>query len=276
MSRPPHDIRISAKRKSPWRHLWRLFWLDVFVLMGAPFVMLTVVSDDPALVEETAPPSGAVAAKAKRLAGALRRDIGAARQRSSVTITERDANSMMALVRRGLEAFSGRVKIGVLLLKASATVHVQQNPFGEFINLQLSVDPSDSGLSLGEMRAGAVSVPGRLMTEAMRRGLNIAAENDLGDQLFEAIYAVHLRPGEVQVDCGPVRNLLAQTSVLKPRGKALRDELKLLGDVEVTRGYFVHLCAEASATPGATLGRYLSWAFTRAASRTRAGNNAVA
>ena len=117
---------------------------------------------------------------------AVRRDIGAAWQLSSATIAERDAYTMTALVRRGVGAFSGRVNIGASLLIASAGVRVPQNPFGEFINLQLSVEPSASGLSLGEMRVGAVLVPGRWMTEAMTRGFSIAAENDFGDQLFGA------------------------------------------------------------------------------------------
>jgi hypothetical protein len=276
MSQPSHDIRISVKRKSPWRHLRRLIWLGLLAVVAAPFAMLAAMSGDRPLVQATAALSGSDAARATRLVASLKRDIGAARKRSSVTITERDANTAMALARRALGAFSGRVKMESSMLTASATVHVPQNPFGKFINLRLSVQPSEHGLALGELQAGLLSIPGQWMTEAVRWGLNLAAENYLGDQLFGAIYAVRTQPGSVTVEYGPVRNLLAQTAVLKRRGAALRDELQLLGDVEVTRSVFAHVCAKALAAPEAQLGDYLAWAFTHAASRTGAGNDGVA
>ncbi|MCF6339034.1 MAG: hypothetical protein L3J84_14000 [Gammaproteobacteria bacterium] len=247
----------------------------IFVVM--PLITLTYISDSYALVKETENVDVDSAIKIKKIARQLYGDLinPSSSQRSEITISQNEINGIIALAMRGFKKFKGRVNVTPIGIKGAFTFYVPQNPFGDYINLAITIDPSPNGLVINNVSIGSLEISGTFALSVAETSLNILSkEEKIGTLLINAIESIQVKNSKLHLVYHPIIGLRQAINKTKGKVKEIRDDLALLGDPKIVKRYYQMLCEfheQISGIGNVPLGYYLSSAFSFAEKRSLAG-----
>jgi len=251
----------------------------ILIFVVIPLITLTCISDSYSLVKETENVDANSAIKIKKIAKQLYDDLinPPSSQRSEITISQKEINGIIALAMRGFKKFKGWVNVTPIGIEGAFTFYVPKNPFGDYINLAITIDPSSNGLIVNNVSIGSLEIPGTFASSVAEISLNILSnEEKIGTLLINAIESVQVRNSKLHLVYHPVIGLRQAIDKTKGKVKEIRDDLALLGDPKVIKRYYQMLCEFHEKTSGignVPLGYYLSSAFSFAKKRSFAGEN---
>ncbi len=272
----------SRKNKSRNRKLFfGVVGITIAIFIVTPLVVLIYISDSYALVEKTASVDVDSASKAKEIAKQLYGDLvnASSSQRSELMISQSEINGIIGLAMRGINGFKGRVNITPIGIKGAFSFYVPNNPFGSYINLTTTIDPSTNGLEVNNVSIGSMEISGALAVSVAEMLLNnLLSGEAMGTKLINAIESIQVNHSELHIVYHPVAGLRQAMKETKGKAKQIRDDLALLGDPEVIKLYYQTLCRFHEKVGGfgdVSLGYYLSSVFSFAEKRSRAGGMPV-
>ncbi len=246
----------------------------ILLLIAPPLILLIAISDSYALVEETEKLDSGSIIKAKKSAKQFYKGLmdDSPNQRSEITVSEKEINSIIILAMRGIKGLKGRVNIAPFGIKAALTFHVPSNPFGNYINLTGTIIPSTQGLFINDASIGAIELAGERVLSIIVTLLNQLLDGKAtGTALANSIESIQVKDTTLSLIYHPVPNLRRIIDGSKAQIKEIRDDLELLGDPATTKLYYQQLCKFHSQISGfgdVSLGYYLSAAFSFAKQRT--------
>jgi len=272
----------ASQNKRP-RSTFTLFIISIAIaalmLIVVPLVVLTYLSDSFALVEETARVDASSADKARIIAKQIYSDLmgsSAPAQRYEITLSENDINGIIAIAARGIKGVKGRVNVTPFGIKGAFTFYVPKNPFGDYINLTATIDPSSKGLVVNNVTIGSMEIPGKLAVSLVETLLNQLLGEAFGSKLIQAIESINVNGSKLQVVYRPIAGLRQAVDRSRGKVKKIRDDLALLGDPKIVRLYYQTLCQLHKQIGGMgdiSLGYYLSSAFSFSKKRSLAGGD---
>jgi hypothetical protein len=247
--------------------------IAVLLFILIPLIALVSISDSRALVEEAATVDTKGAIKAKQVAKQLYKDLldGKSGQGFTLTLSEVEINSIVALGARAVPGLSGRVNVTPLGIKGAFTLNVPNNPLGEYINLTTTIVPSSKGLVVDNISVGSIDISGNMAISLLEIALNkVIAGNTFGTKLINAIDSVEVDNSKLILAYHSIPGLRNTIENTKEQIRDVRDDLTLLGDPKVVKRYYERICKFHSKIDGfgqASVGYYLSTAFSFAEKR---------
>ena len=187
------SIAISRRpARSRLGRALRALVLALVVLSPLGLVLLAVETRPRVL--DAGPPDALDAELTRDVAGRLKALVDDGASRATLTVGADELNAVLAAGQRLVPGAVGRTHVepGQAILDLSVGPPAVPGPF--WVNLHLSVQPSDAGLVIGSARLGRLPLPPALVREALRIGLDRKLGDGLGTDLFDSISAVHIAP----------------------------------------------------------------------------------
>jgi len=266
---------MNKKQNNKKATFWGVFAaILALAFIATPLLTLTYISDSDALVVQTARVDAASAANAKRVAKQLYKNLQnpTSVQRYQLTLSEDEINGIIALVMRGINGLKGRVNITPIGAKGAFSFKLPSNPFGQYINLTATIDPSSKGLVVNDVFIGRIEIPGDLAISLVEALLNkLISGEALGTKLISSIESIRINNSKLIFVYRAIPDLKKIINKGRKEAKDLRDDLALLGDPGVTKLYYQALCKFHKQIDGfgdISLGYYLTTAFSFAEKRT--------
>jgi len=259
---------VSASGRQKRFGFWRIsLILFVLAVIFLPIGLLSAISDSRPLVTESAKIDSNSAIKARRIAKQFYRGLmrPASAPSSRITLSETDLNEVLALAVRGVRAAKARARIDSAGLTGSITLHLPQNPFGDYINVTANIEPFRDGLKVSKLIVGDLKLSGRILLGIAESLLNRALEGEtLGTELLAAIESLAVNSSQVTVVYHPVSNFRHKVNRLKEQVQFGEN------DSQLVRNYYQQLCTFRQQGPSGghgALGAYLSHVFHYAQQR---------
>lgn len=254
------------------------FWgvsaiITTLIFVVCPLVFLYFICDSYALVEETESIDIGSVAKVKNIAKNVYSDLMApgSAERSEITLSESEINSIVALTARGIVGLKGRVNVTPVGIKAAFTFSVPQNPFGDYVNLTGIITPSLNGLSVNYISIGSLDLPGDWTIALAETLLNqFLSGETTGTKLINSIESIRVNGSKITLAYHPVPELKQVIEQTKWRVKNIRNDLTLLASPEDVKLYYQNICQLHSKIGGlgnVSLAYYLSDTFSYAEKR---------
>jgi uncharacterized protein YfiM (DUF2279 family) len=278
-----HSGRKRHKQKRNKTVFWKIAAV-ISVLVAIPLIFLSYAIDSYALVVSTESIDADSAGKAKVIAQQLRQDLinpEASLPYNQFTLSENEINGIIALGMRGINGFKGRANITPLGIKIAFTYKSPLNLFGDYINLLVTIIPSQKGLVLQDASIGRIKVPGNIAMSAVETILNgLLSGEDTGTVLIQSIESVTVENSRLTLVYHVIPNLRELFVKTKGRIKNIRDDLELLGDPAIVRLYYHRLCdfhkqIASIAEGNISLGYYMREVFDYARIRSLMGKDPV-
>lgn len=211
-------------------------------MVVVPSVLFLLILEKKPAVQETEIINTERAALAKNLAkrtlrGIIRQDHASI----SISASEEDLNSLMAVAARGIKRLEGRVNITQSGLYAAMTYHLPHNPVGDFINVRVGVFPSDPGLHLSQVAIGKIKISDRLALFLFRLVLDIVLGNENGTVWTGSVQSVNFRRDTVTLNLQRIPDLIERREKIVKRFQSLREFFPPLSDPEAIRLYYAEL-----------------------------------
>jgi hypothetical protein len=261
--------RVSSLRKKIG--IWLLTF--VLIILMIPLLIIFLISDSEPLVRQTAEFETESAFKAKQIAKNLYTNLtnGKEAKIHTLTLTAKDINGVIALGIRGVPRLSGRVNVSSLGIITAFTMRAEENPFGRFVNLKVTIIPSSNRLVVSEVSLGTLNIPGGLALATVKVALDYLFRTEsIGTKLIDAVESIHVENTSLTLSYRSVPALKVAIESAKTQFKNLRDDLELVVDPDLVKLHYEHLCKFHSKISGigrASLGYYLSTAFKFAEKR---------
>jgi uncharacterized protein YfiM (DUF2279 family) len=255
--------------------------IAILLFIIIPLITFASISDSRALVEEAATIDTNSVIKAKTIAKQLYKDLldGNSGQDFTLNLSEDEINGIVALGTRAVPKLKGRVNVTPLGIIGAFTVNVPNNPFGEYVNLTISINPSLKGLVVESISVGSFDISGNMAVSFLEFALNVVIAGDtFGTKLINAIDSVEVDNSRLILAYHSIPGLRDTIESTKGLIKDVRDDLTLLGDPKVIKGYYERICKFHSQIDGlgqASVGYYLSTAFSFAEKRSYMSETAV-
>jgi hypothetical protein len=230
---------MNVSKQENKRHWGR--YLAVFIFFIIPlFLMLLifVISDDHSLVPGTQVMNTDTATNSKALARELRNLIKSPEEKVEFQVSEEEINSLVAFASRAIPRLNGHVSVAESGVSGTFSLHVPENFFGEYINVRFGVLPSASGLDVTYVSVGNITLPGSAPIFIVRHFTNLVFGEQTGDRVFDSVQSLAVTDGELSVTFRPIPDIKDR---LKKLGD-VRDEMGLLGDLDVIRRFYAKLC----------------------------------
>jgi uncharacterized protein YfiM (DUF2279 family) len=267
---------VSASGRQKRFGFWRIsLILFVLAVIFLPIGLLSAISDSRPLVTESAKIDSNSAIKARRIAKQFYRGLmrPASAPSSRITLSEIDLNEVLALAVRGVRAAKAQARIDSAGLTGNITLHLPQNPFGDYINVTANIEPFSDGLKVSKLIVGDLKLSGRILLGIAESLLNRALEGEtLGSELLAAIESLAVNSSRVTVVYHPVPNFRHKVNRLKEQVQFAED------DSQLVRSYYQQLCTfrqQGSSGGYVALGSYLSHIFHYAQQRSLVSGQAT-
>ncbi len=213
------------------------------------------------------------AARIKRISTQLNHGLSHTWQRT-IRFSEKDINALLALITRKSDHWSGSGKIEQDILLINISLHVPENPFGDYINIQLGIPDTKQSFTFNHLKLGSISIPGDWAQAIGRAALNHVLGDVLTTELTGSIKAVRIRHGYVRVTYKPPMNITEKVTTLMSRTSVLNKAFTLPANPTLIPVYYSHLCQMKTPSGKSSLGIYLSSLFTLAKQQSKAGDTA--
>jgi hypothetical protein len=221
--------------------LFLIIVLIIFLLLPCALIVLTLEKTPAVARTELIDSAKAARARdfAKRSVKELIKQDGS--RTLFISATEEDLNSLMAVMSRGMSRLQGRVNITRWGSYAAVTYRVPHNPVGDYINLGISIYPSDAGLYIAQVKIGHINIPGKMALVTMRFLLDILLGNKNGTVALDSVESVDFLRDTVNLRLRRIPDLMQREQKIVQRFKALRDILPHVADPEIVRIYYALL-----------------------------------
>lgn len=243
-----------------------LLGLTIVALIALGFLL----SSSTPLVEQKHPIDAASVQRTKELLQDLQQGVFSRGKARRLSVTESDINGMLAMAERGFPRLSGHARLDGEKTDLMLSLHVPENPFGDYINVETVIPASAAGLELESFSIGHLALPGGFTLWVGEWLANLLLGDDQGSALLGAIQRIEIGGQQATVHYTPIPDLMQRLAKFRTRVKAVRDEWQLLGDPAQVKFYFNELCRYGTATaqlPSVSLADYLGIAFTLAGQR---------
>lgn len=243
-----------------------------------PVVFIARISASSSIVLEVGSLDTSSSEQAKALAIRLRDKVISTSTLEEFSATQDEINGLIRLAMRGIPRMAGRVNVTPSGLEAVFSLHVAENPFGDYFNVRVGLLPSNHGLELAHASIGSIHFSGEATLMLSRYFLDLLLSNKQGSMFINAIESVAMHGEVVSVTFHPIPDLRKRLGLSRERFKAVRDDLALLGDPHVVRLYYAQLCEIDDLHVGdlpASMAWYMASVFDLAKQRVQAGNEVV-
>ncbi len=232
---------MSKREKKPFR--WGRYLLLAILMLPLAVVFLAYrASENQPLVIESHPLDTDAAVRLKKLAQEIKHKVLSTDEIASITITQKDINGLIALATRGISRLHGHANITPWEAQGTFSLFLPENPFGDYLNLQIGVAPSEYGLRLSQVSIGNLEIPGGVAMGFAEGVLNQFLGEAQGSRIIEAVQSVKTEGESISVTFKPIPDIKARLKTAVHRVAEVRDNLKLLGDPKHVRAYYSRLC----------------------------------
>jgi hypothetical protein len=241
-----------------------------------PIVLVARMSASNSLVLEGESLDTSSSVQARDLAIRLRDKVLSTSDLEEFTANQDEINGLIQLAMRGIPRLAGRVNVTPWRLVGAFSLHVPENPFGEYLNFRADVLPSSEGLEFAQASIGRVQFSNSMALTLFRFLLDFVLADQQGSMFVNAIESVVMNGQEVSVKFRPIPDLRKRLEASKERIKTVRDDLALLGDPAVVRLYYQKLCELDELHVGelpASMAWYTAPVFDLAKRRVQIGSN---
>ena len=148
---------------------------------------------------------------------------------TTVRARERDLDAALRGAVAAIGQLSGRVLItryGVLVA-VTAELPVPPNPFGRYVNLRLTVAPSQQGLEISRLAVGSIEIPPAIIGPALRLAFDYLVGAGKGKAMLESIRSVRIVGRTVLVRYRPPARLVEDLTALARQAVAAGDAQKV-------------------------------------------------
>ena len=271
---------ILKKKKSGKKRLFRLFFFAVlFFFIVLPTTLILLTFEKSPIVSETRIADVQDATRVRTLAKNTFKILFQSTDTTSISASEDDLNAVLAFMARGVSRFAGRANITPKELEIMGTLRLPHNPIGDYINVQVSLRPSESGLNLKHVRVCKIKLSGPVALFIMRFSLNMALGEEQGTMLIYSVQSVIFKHESITLHLRPLPELkFKRLKYLKERIKSVRDYVAPLGDPVVVRIYYLKLIELAHAHKGkrsVSLAQFIHPLFQLAQQRSTANDPEV-
>ncbi len=156
--------------------------------------------------------------------------------------TQDEINGLIQFAMRGIPRLKGRVNVTPWGLVTAFSLHIPENPFGNYLNFRVGLLPSQHGLEFIDSSLGHLKLSGGTTLVLSRLLLDLVLSDKQGTMFLNAIESVAMQNQEVLIKFHPIPDLKTRLRLSKQRFKEVRDGLALLGDPAVVRLYYERLC----------------------------------
>ncbi len=220
-----------------------LFLLFFFILIVIPSVVILLSLEKNPSVHKTSPIDTDKASRAKNFSRKtfylLSRNTGT--EDISISASEEDINSLMAVMASGINRVGGHVEITGKGLHAALTFRLPHNPAGDFINLRFTIYPSGSGLHISPVTIGHIEVPDRIALFIIRFMLDTVLGNKNGTVILNSVQSVVINNDTVTFNILRIPDIMDRRNRILLRFESFRDVMPHLADPEVVRSYYIKL-----------------------------------
>ena len=230
------------------RLLRLLFLLIVLMMVVVPSVLIFLTFEKKPAVEKSELIDTDKATRAKELAERSLKEIIKQDDAAFVSISasEDDLNSLMAILARGIPRLQGRINITQSGLNAAMTFRLPHNPIGSFINLRVGIYPSESGLQLSPVTIGRIRISNKVALFIFRLALDLGLGNQSGTVALNSIRSVIFKQNTVTFNLRPIPDLIERKNKIAHRLKFFQDTLPIIANPETVRVYYADLIKRES------------------------------
>jgi len=248
------------------------FAIGALVLaLSLPLLLAISVSSDTRLASNPESFNTHTAARIKRISTQLKNGLSHTWQRT-IRFSEKDINAVLAFVTRKSDRWSGSGKIKRDALLIDISLRTPENPFGEYINIQLSIPSTKQAFTFDYLKLGAISIPGDWALAFAHATLNHLLGDSLASELTASIKTVRVQHGYLRVTYKPPMNITEKVTAIMSRTSGLNHSLSLPADPALIPLYYSHLCQQKASNETTSLGYYLSSVFSLARQQSNATN----
>jgi hypothetical protein len=213
------------------------------------------------------------AAENKKIVERLVKSIKSEEQLIYLEATQKELHGLSAFGHRAVSQLTS----DIILFEDSAlikfSIELPFPDFAKYLNVEIMLAASNSGLDLDTVTIGSLSLPGNGLIKIAEWFANIYVKEEFGTELLSMIKSVDITSKQLSVGVVLSENLKDDPLNNKNSLFALRDKLALYGDVGVIRFYHQSLVEtiEQSATMKLSLVEYIGFTFGLVKQRNLAG-----
>ncbi|MFP6747401.1 MAG: hypothetical protein VCD66_07395 [Alphaproteobacteria bacterium] len=253
----------------------RFFLIVVFLLalVGAPVVFVFAALEPRPAVEKGATVESMDAELAKRVLSRFSKAFSTTAGQPDISLSEAEIDSVILFAARALPGFRAQVNVAPTAIKMAVSVQPPRLPGDGWLNLSLTIAPSDTGLNITALRLGGIDLPPRFVVWLATFAMNTALGDHLGSLAFNGMERISVRGERISIGL----NISADTrEALFARSKARLRQALSFGDAAEVRAYYLamHEAAVAGRLPSrGSFMPYLHFAFDRARQQAAAGDS---
>ncbi len=247
----------------------RLFLKAILILtltatILLPVALLFAISDHAPLAKPAPAVTPALAQEFKQIAKQMQFAIYYVRSHTLI-ISARQADALFAIAARALPRLSGEAQMTDKGSELRATLHLPENPFGNYINLRLGLPAVSQGLEVDYLSIGRLTLHGKSAHWVMKELANLAFGGNEGTKLLTTIKQIKSQRERLIITYQPTPHLDEKLVAALKRLQPWRDESTTPNSAAI-RDYYRQLCSNRSAIT-TSLNQPLSAMFALAATR---------
>ncbi len=189
----------AATRSVPPRRRRARWALVLVALVLAPLILLLLAVETAPRVVDPGPPDAAAAARTRDVVTGLKALVDTEAASGAWSVSEADLNAVLASAQRLTPGVFGRARVDAAAVSVEVSARAPLLPHGLWVNLQLALAPSESGLEVASARIGRIPLPPWLAVRGLTLMLDRALGGGLGGEAIAGVAALRLAPPEVTV-----------------------------------------------------------------------------
>ncbi len=256
------------------RPLLKITLLSIGCLILLLAAVLITISGSEPLAMPAAPVTPEVARQVKQIAKLMQLATYNT-QLHTMTFSEQQIRSLFAVTARALPRLSGDARITTHGSEIRLTLHLPENPLGDYINLHLSLPAVAEGLVIDSLSIGKLNLPGSVARPLLKGVANLAFGGGEGSKLLASIKQIRSRQQQLIVTYQTTPHLDEKLVAALNRLQPWRDEGSN-GDTAAIHSHYLQLCKSTYQTTIIPLSQPLSASLKYAASRSVSNTEAVA
>ncbi len=250
------------------KRLLALIFILLIVLLISPFALILAAMQPDPLVSQRYVSTSRDAARTKEIIREIR-SITESDSKQLIRVSEKDVNGILAFSTRAIPAVRGRAMMLSNGLGIRASADATRFPLGGWLNFQVIINRSDSGLQLSSMRLGSFDLPANLFVPIIGVVLDAVLGDGMGSVAVNGINSVSIE--KPYATFGIALNE-SQRKALTSRVKEVARSATGLSNAGHVRSYYLALDGAVKAgelkTSGSAL-PFLAYALRRAHKRSK-------
>lgn len=247
------------------------FWGVFFLFILLPVVFVLLVLEHVPVAADVAVMNTDNAVKTRAFAKQVLQKLLNKNDRPMLlSATEDELNGAFSIAHRSMPRIRGWVVISDTGLEMAASLRLPANPIGNYVNLQLTLNPSEDGFNFTQAAIGRISLSEGVTRFLIQGGLDLVFGGGEGEYLLGRVQSVRLKEKRIDVSLKPIPRMKQLVEQMKTRAKLIRDEVALVGDPALVRIYYRHIMDISKDAPQKeplSLAYYISRLFKIAAEK---------